>query len=439
MSRYITLLLLIPLFLPCRLTSRTLNDDYVDSVAHSNRVIFIDGKPVDGGELDQYTDSVRRRIADFYYDQFRHFMDPGAPYFLFLSKDAKLAMGIGGAVRMRAYYDWGGAMPSPGFAPALIPIPADPTNMKHFGTTPAGTCLFFRVLGQNKKLGEYQLYIEADFTGYQSRDFRLKKAYAIINDFTIGYAPSTFSDPAAIPPTVDAQGPANKMTPTSVLVRYMPVIRDRWFFAVSAETPETSIGADGSGTRAVSEWLPDFAAFAQYQWARGQHIRLSGILRTLSYRDMIKSKNHDISGWATQLSAVANPHPAMTVFATANYGHGYASLGGDLMMGAYDLVSDRERPGVLYAPASYGWCLGYKYNFTPMLFASASVSQTRYLPSCPVKPEDYKYGIASAVNVFWNMTPRMQVGIEYDYGYRRNFGGAQRSAQRVGAMCMFSF
>lgn len=154
---------------------------------------------------------------------------------------------------------------------------------------------------------------------------------------------------------------------------------------------------------------------------------------------MIKSKNHDISGWATQLSAVANPHPAMTVFATANYGHGYASLGGDLMMGAYDLVSDRERPGVLYAPASYGWCLGYKYNFTPMLFASASVSQTRYLPSCPVKPEDYKYGIASAVNVFWNMTPRMQVGIEYDSGYRRNFGGAHRSAQRVGAMCMFSF
>ena len=138
-----------------------------------------------------------------------------------MSKDANLAMGIGGAVRMRGYYDWGGAVPSSAFIPYLTPMNPSPTSMKHFGTTPSGTCLFFRVLGRNKTLGDYQLYIEANFNGYNSRDFLLKKAYAIINDFTIGYASSTFSDPAAVPPTVDAAGPNNKITPTSVLVRYM--------------------------------------------------------------------------------------------------------------------------------------------------------------------------------------------------------------------------
>ena len=136
MSRNITLFLLLLLCVPSFVGARTLNDDYVDSVSRSNKLVFIDGRPVDRVELNLYTDSIRSRIAAFYYDQFHHFMDPGAPYFLFLSKDSKLAMGIGGAVRMRAYYDWGGAMPSPGFAPALIPIPADPANMKHFGTTP---------------------------------------------------------------------------------------------------------------------------------------------------------------------------------------------------------------------------------------------------------------------------------------------------------------
>ncbi len=210
MSRNITLFLLLLLCVPSFMGARTLNDDYVDSVSRSNKLVFIDGRPVDRVELNHYTDSIRSRIAAFYYDQFHHFMDPGAPYFLFLSKDSKLAMGIGGAVRMRAYYDWGGAMPSPGFAPALIPIPADPANMKHFGTTPAGTCLFFRVLGQNKTLGEYQLYIEADFTGYQSRDFRLKKAYAIINDFTVGYAPSTFSEPCRRAPDSRCPGPGKQ-------------------------------------------------------------------------------------------------------------------------------------------------------------------------------------------------------------------------------------
>ncbi len=439
MKRIIVLLFVVIATVATFVNARTLNDDFIDSTAKSHKLIFIDGKPADGDELRQYTDSVRQRIAAFYYDQFHHFMDPGAPYFLFLSKDSKLAMGIGGAVRMRAYYDWGGAIPAPGFAPALIPIPANPSEMRHFGTTPAGTCLFFRVLGQNKTLGEYQLYIEADFTGYQSRDFKLKKAYAIINNLTVGYAASTFSDPAAIPPTVDAQGPANKMTPTAVLVRYMPVIKDKWYLAVSAETPDAAIGADGKNTSAVSNWLPDFAAFVQYQWAQGQHVRLSGIVRTLSYRDLINSTNHNKIGRALQLSATGSPHRSVTLFATANYGHGYASLGGDLMMGANDLVADPSQPGTLYAPASFGWCLGMKYNFTPSLFASISANQTRFLPSHQVAPDLYKYGIASAVNVFWNMTPRMQVGAEFDFGYRRNFNGDHRSAKRIGAMCMFSF
>ncbi len=198
-------------------------------------------------------------------------------------------MGIGGAVRMRAYYDWGGAMPASGFAPYMIPMNPSPTDMRHFDTTPAGTCLYFRVLGRNKMLGTYQLYIEANFNGYQARDFHLKKAYAIINDFTVGYANSTFSDPAAVPPTVDAQGPNNKISPTAVLVRYMPVVKDKWVFAVSAETPANALDVDNTNTQKVKNWMPDWAAFAQYQWAQGQHVRLSAIMRTLSYRDMITS------------------------------------------------------------------------------------------------------------------------------------------------------
>lgn len=55
-----------------------------------------------------------------YQDQFRHFQDPEAPYFMFMSKDSRLAMGMGGTVRMRSYFDWGGAIAQPPFAPALF-------------------------------------------------------------------------------------------------------------------------------------------------------------------------------------------------------------------------------------------------------------------------------------------------------------------------------
>ncbi len=136
---------------------------------------------------------------------------------------------------------------------------------------------------------------------------------------------------------------------------------------------------------------------------------------------------------------MAHPAAPVTTYATLNYGQGYAGLGGDLMMGRYDLVGDPAKPGKMYAPASFGWCLGVQYNIRPNLFVSASASATRYLPSHEVAPGEYKRGVFGAVNVFWNLTPRMQVAAELDLGMRRNFSGEHRYARRAGLMCMFSF
>ena len=184
--------------------------------------------------------------------------------------------------------------------------------------------------------------------------------------------------------------------------------------------------------------MPDFAAFAQYQWAPGQHIRLSGIVRTLSYRDMAAGTNHNRAGWGTMLSSVAHWGDRVTTYVTGTYGHGYAGLGGDLL-GNYDLVADPTEPGRLYAPASAGYCLGLQYNFKPNLFASASMSQLRYLPAHRTDPTEYKYGWVATANVFWNMTPRMQVGAELNIGKRGNADGQHRYARRAEVMCMFSF
>ncbi len=416
--------------------TQSLFDSQRDSVKASHKVVQF-GK----GELSktQYSDSVRELINMFYYDQFRHFSDPDAPYFLFMSRDASLAMGLGGAVRMRAYYDWDGAMPTSAFAPYFISMQPDPAKMRHFDTTPSGTCLFFRVIGRNKKVGRYQIYIEANFTGYQSRDFKLKKAYAMINDFTIGYAPSTFSDPAAQPPIIDAQGPSNKISGTNVLVRYMPRVAKRWVLAVSAETPVKQAVTYSSNTEAVDVRTPDGAAFVQYEWGPTSHVRLSGVVRPLSYRDIEQERNHYKAGWGVMLSSVAHPVRELTTYATLNYGRGYAGLGSDLSMGNYDLVPDPTDASVLYAPAALGWCAGVQWNFRPNLFVSGSASATHYMPRSGAAPSEYRTGLMCAVNVYWNLTPRIQLGAEYDFGRRINVGGAHHNASRANLMAQFSF
>ncbi|MCM1483828.1 MAG: hypothetical protein NC043_05795 [Muribaculaceae bacterium] len=417
--------------------TQSLMDAQQDSLAANHKIVYIDGRPA--SRTQQHLDSIRSLIDHFYYDQFRHFQDPAAPYFLFMSKDASLAMGIGGCVRMRGWYEWGGVVPINGFSPYAIPMTPNPARMRRFGTTPSGSTLFFRVIGRNKTLGNYQLYIEANFNGYQGVDFHLKKAYAVINDWTIGYASSTFSDPAALPPTVDASGPNNKISPTSVLVRWMKPVSSRWTVAASLETPSSQASVDDTLTQKCDNWLPDAAAFIQYEWGRSQHVRLSGIVRTLPYRDMVQGRNHNVIGWGLLLSSIMHPGKAWTVYANICGGHGYEGLGGDLQMGNYDLIPDPRHGGELYAPAAMGWNLGVQYNFRPNLFTSVSYSQTRYMPRSGVAPSEYKFGQYMAANVFWNLTPRIQVGAELNVGMRQNMDGAHRWARRVGAMAQFSF
>ncbi|MCM1036901.1 MAG: hypothetical protein NC406_06200 [Bacteroides sp.] len=412
-------------------------DVQADSLMADHRIISLGSGGVQVSK--PVSPELRERFVNFYYDQFRHAQDPEAPYFMFMSKDSGLMMGIGGVVRMRAWYDWAGSVPANGFSPILIPMQPDPAQRRHLGTTPAGTCLYFRLAGRSGLLGDYSAYIEANFNGWQGRDFHLKKAYVTVRDVTVGYAASTFSDPAAVPSTVDAAGPSNKLARTSVLVRYMPRVARHVMVGASVEAPEQQIDADGTDTKECSVYVPDFAALVQYDWGRGQHVRLSGIVRTMAYRDLRSGRNRSVLGWGVQLSSVSNPWAPLTLYATVNYGAGYAGLGGDLLAGAYDLIADPDRPGRLYAPRSLGWCVGVQYNFLPNLFATLIGSQTRFLPGKAISPAEYKYGLLGSLNIFWNPVPRVQLGAEIDLAKRQDFSRDHRYARRVGIMGQLSF
>ena len=433
------LVMAVPIYSSNDNNEKSFVDQQIDAKSQANKIMFMDGKPSASEEVRSYVDSVRRVVAKYYYDQFRNSQDPDMPYFLFMSKGANMTLGIGGGVRMRAYFDWNGAMPSSAFSPYTIPIPADPARRSNFNSTPAGTYLNFTMNGHNTIIGDYSLYIEADFTGYGSRDFHLKKSYATIRDFTLGYATSSFSDPGAEPAILDAAGANNKYANTSVLVRYMPCIKDKWYLAASIETPVTALDVTNGLVREATNWLPDAAAFVQYEWKRGQHVRLSGIVRSLSYLTIADSKQHNVLGWGLQGSGVYRPHQQLTLYGIVNCGEGYGGLGGDLLYSSYDLVPNPENRSELYAPFSYGWCAGLQYNILPNLFTTLAASQTRYMPKAGVNPNEYKYGIFSCANVFWSILPRLTLAAEYDWGMRKNFSGDHKAASRLNLSAMFTF
>ncbi len=415
--------------------AQTAEADQMEELKKSHKVVYFGEK-----EKQAHADSIRNVIERFYVTQYHHFQDPQAPYFLMMSRDATLAMGIGGLVRMRGWYDFDGAMPSNGFIPYMIPIPEDPSARRRLAATPSGTALFFRIIGSDKTLGNFSAFILAGFDGDSDSKFKLKQSYVTLNNWTIGYAPSAFWDQATNPPLIEAQGHTGQANRTAVQVRWCKQFRKGWSMAVSAEFPQSYARADGTNTKAINDWLPDMVAYGQYAWANGAgHVRLSALARCLPYRDLIAGKNRNVAGWGLQLSAISPVGYNWTLYGEAIAGRGIESYVNDLRIARLDLINDATDPGRMYAPQCYGFTLGVRYNFRPNLFATISASESCYRPRHASGTSDYKYGLYGMANIFWNLTARIQAGAEYVIGKRMDYDGAHGDAQRVNLMFQYSF
>lgn len=395
------------------------------------------GDSVEGVGQNDY----ENHVARFYADQYRHAQDPKAPYFMFMSRDASVAMGIGGKLEGLAMYDWGTSIDGTDFAPALIPVPRNGADPTRFQTSIAQTSLQLVVLGHSNRLGNYSVKIQGKFSGAKGT-FQLKNAYATLEDWTLGYTKSTFCDPAAEPSSVETDGPNSEVSATRFLGRWMHSFKNGIGVALSAEDPDYDYAVTDGINAVSSSYIPDFAGFVQYSWGGGdQHVRLAGIVRPMRYRDLTSGDNRHAVGWGLNLTTVFRPVDPLTIYAAANTGRGISSMVNDLSFLSCDLIARADKPGEMYAPRSYGWYASLQYNFRPNLFSTVIFGQERLLLDKGSAPDasNYKYGLYGVANIFWDITPRCQVGAEFDIGKRMNFDGDNRVAYRIGALASFSF
>ncbi|MDE6273012.1 MAG: porin [Muribaculaceae bacterium] len=385
-------------------------------------------------------DSLKVLMNIFYSDQFRKFSDPEAPYFMVMSKDTHLAMGVGGILLVRGWEDWNGVVEPYVFSPYNIPIPKNPARRQRLYATPANSGFFLTLLGRNTAVGDFMAHLEGAFNGYQRMGFKVRRAYIRLKGFTAGYALSTFLDAGAMPRMVDGGVYSGTVDRANILVRYQKDFKSGWSVAGGLEFPNTYIEDVSGSVEACSPYLPDLAAFGQYRWDEGfSHVRLSGLLRTLGYRDLLSQRNHNKLGWGLALSSTVKVIPDLSLYGAVVYGKGHLSYLSDMSNGAHDLVAVAGCPGVLQAPEAFSYFVGGKYNFRPELYSTVTFSQVRNYENLPADPEGYKYGLCGAANIFWEITPRLILGAEYMIGERMNFDGSHGSSNRAEAMFQLSF
>lgn len=414
------------------LSAKNKPEEAKDSLLNDHHIVLV-GSDSKGAPSQE---SRRKLIEQFYIDQFENSRDPQSPYFIFMSRDANFAMGVGGDVRMRGYFDPGNSMPGSDFVPVDIPMHRTDLNRNHLGTSLGGSALYFRVIGNHQKIGNYQVYIRAKFNG-PNNEFKLNKAYAIVNDWTFGYAMSTFSDPDAEPPSVDSDFASLSMDYSRLLVRWAhSFTKSGMSVAASLEVPKLNID-ETQYTKARSQSVPDVVAMTQYSWASGQHIRLSGVMRWLPYRDMLAGRNHSPMGWGMQLSTVLNPVSPLVLYGTFNIGRSYSNNSGDFLLGDYDLVGNPAVDGRLKTIPQWSYLVGASYYFTHKLYSTVAFGQARV--TSRKLDNEYKYGLFGTANLIYKITPRVNVGAQFSLGKRADYDGDSAWARRLSLAAQFSF
>lgn len=205
-------------------------------------------------------------IAILYSRENLDFHDPQAPRFLFLDREGKALLGIGGYVLGTMSYDFDGAIDATGFDTYDIPVPFNPSMRNAYRMDASHSTVFLRLIGKSSKFGSYQVYVQTNFTGgHGDYDLKLKQAYLKLGYVTAGLARSTFSD-ASQPPTVDPQGPSGQITAKNILFQYAPKLSNRWSMAVSFENPKTSYTVSDR-CEAIHQRFPDIPVYLQYSWA----------------------------------------------------------------------------------------------------------------------------------------------------------------------------
>ena len=202
---------------------------------------------------------------------------------------------------------------------------------------------------------------------------------------------------------------------------------------------------DGQENEQVSvskQRMPNFPIYLQYNWPSKGHIRTAAMIRNISYENLVIHKNESKIGWGVLASASFNLTKKFQIYGQGVYGKGIGQFLNDISMLNVDIVPNPEEQGKMQVLPMLGWFGGFQYNFNPNLFISSTYGQSRLYSDnrYPSKTsEQYRYGQYLNASLFWNITSNLQVGAEYLRGWRSDFNGSTRHANRLNLAAKYHF
>lgn len=386
--------------------------------------------------------AIDRAILDYAETHRGGFEQSNLPQMIFSSRTNKIAFAIGGNVNMRVGYDFNGIVDNRDFITADIPIPGNYGTHQKLMMDASTSAIYFKAVANHSMLGRVVAMFEADFRGGPSGYTpRVRLAYVSLYGFTVGRDVTTFCDLNSSPQTIDYEGPNAYTIDYSTIIRYSRSFGNHFSMAVAAEMPDVS-ATYGDTFAPIHQRMPDFPMYVQYNWGRraNSHVRVTGVLRNMYYHNLTANKNYSEFGWGVQLSGNVAIGDRWNTYFNGVYGKGISSYVQDLSGAGLDMVVGVEDPTKIRTLPMYGWLAAGKFNIMHGLSVSGGYSEvvvdrkTGYW-----SPSQYKKGQYIFGNLFYHLSPRFELAIEYLYGTHKNMAGEKNSANRIQAMVKYNF
>ena len=391
--------------------------------------------------------------------------EPGrapAPAFVIKTANNNFVMTIGGEINPILGWDIGNNLYKQddagiSFVTSAIPVPATKGHRNDYYINPINGFLDLQVVGFAGTPNQITGYVKAGTNGIDTK-LVLQRAYVSWRNFTAGMKLTLFQDAYACqPPTIDPEGPSGCVSTVAYEIGYTSKSYNGFRFAAALDMPSyyTSKGyyrgkdyPSSDGKQVLNDnaenLVPDIPAWVEYSWSEMNRVRVSGIFRHYSYRDLVAQKRRGVTGWGVMLSGNFRPAKPVTFYYQLAYGKGIGAYLQDIAGKPISFVPDNAVPGKMKASPMMGANIGISINPTSKLQFNAMFSESRIwkvADYCNALPEEqnYKYALYGAVNCFYNITSYLHVGVEYLYGYRRtwNIGGANDN--RIQTQLAFTF
>ena len=193
----------------------------------------------------------------------------------------------------------------------------------------------------------------------------------------------------------------------------------------------------------VNQCIPSIPLYVQYDWDEVGHVRLSSVVRTMTYRDYEANRNRSLMGYGLKLTSNFKMGNAVG-YLMAQSGSGIANYFKDNDGFGLDLIPDYENVGQLKRTSSWGGLCAVQYNYTPKMFSSAMYGFMRnYVDTYEVGTTTFgnqmKYEHYAAVNFIWRASSFVDIGVEYNYGFKKNFANEPLHNNRISAMFKVGF